>query len=246
MNVFHKKEILILEDDAIMAKFISNLLEGQGFKQLYFAKNLKEAYAIIDQHKISFAILDICLQNQQKGYEIGNFIRKNNLFPFIYISSDVDFEDYDFIKSSKPDCFLSKPFKGIDFVLNITVVFNKYYDESLLDFELNSDNTPFYLLKCLDFIHCNVLEKIEIKDLANLINCSEGHVHKVFKKYLNVTPHYYITKIKMQKGKELLLNTSLSIQDISYDLQYTSRSNFTKNFKTFFGYSPYDLRRKNK
>jgi AraC-like DNA-binding protein/CheY-like chemotaxis protein len=241
MYQYCKKKILLLEDDVIMSKFLLNLLEQIDFLEIYPVKTVEEAFELIKRNSFTLAIIDVNLSKGQKGYELGNYLNKNLLFPFIYISSDVDLRNLDYIKSSKPDAFLIKPFRGFDFILTITVLLNKYSCFENLN-EFKNYDLPFQVVKCIEYIEKNIYNKIEVKDLAGLVKCSEAHIFRIFKESLNITPHNFIKNVKMNKGKELIEKTDLDISSISFELQYISRANFTKNFKQFYGLTPSEYR----
>jgi len=58
-------------------------------------------------------------------------------------------------------------------------------------------------------------------------------------------PAEYISKVKMNKAKELLLGTSASITEIAYSLGYPNLFSFTRAFKKYYSISPSAYRNNN-
>ena len=61
---------------------------------------------------------------------------------------------------------------------------------------------------------------------------------KLFKEYTNVSPARFILELKLQKAKSLLLNSSLSVKEISYMVGYEDATYFTALFKKYTGFTP--------
>lgn len=123
--------------------------------------------------------------------------------------------------------------------------------DCLAEFLLLSQNkTPFkhdltinklQLQRVLDmkiYILKNITEKISIKDLENKFALSESSIHKDFKKVLKVSPYQFLKEERLAKAKDLLLNSTMSIGEIAYCLNFTSPSHFSYNFKKHFGILP--------
>lgn len=82
------------------------------------------------------------------------------------------------------------------------------------------------------------LMNIKIRDL----HIAKSHLIRVFNKTFSITPKAYISKIRINKAKELLKASDKSITEISYDCGYKSLSTFYDNFKKVEGMSPMSYR----
>ena len=85
-----------------------------------------------------------------------------------------------------------------------------------------------------------------IKEVAEFCNVSEAGLYNKFKKYLNKTPVTIKQELLVGKAKELLLNTDLSIEEISNDLGFSSSSYFRKIFYSKAEQTPSSYRKENK
>lgn len=87
------------------------------------------------------------------------------------------------------------------------------------------------------FIDNNYLNDIDISGIATEACFSKFHFLRLFKKIYRVTPHKYVTILKIGKAKELLRN-NVSITDTCYSLGFDSISSFIKLFRRYEKMSP--------
>ena len=83
---------------------------------------------------------------------------------------------------------------------------------------------------------------VNLSDIVSPLNISEEHFCRIFKDYTGFRPFEYINRLKIQKAKELLKNSDLSIKDISYQTGFESHSYFSKLFKRYTGCTPGEYR----
>lgn len=76
------------------------------------------------------------------------------------------------------------------------------------------------------------------------LNCgmSVTHFSRIFKSVTGEPPLKYITRIKIEKAKEMLIFTDESISNIAAKVGYTDQNYFTRLFKQITGYSPSEIR----
>lgn len=85
-------------------------------------------------------------------------------------------------------------------------------------------------------------KKISPEKIANYINMSYSWFRKMFKKYTGLSPVQYQLQIKVQKAKELLTTSTLSVKAISALLQFDSVNYFISFFKEKTNESPIEFR----
>lgn len=84
----------------------------------------------------------------------------------------------------------------------------------------------------------NYLKGITLQQVAGHINMSYSWFRKMFKEYTGVSPAQYVTKLKLQTARTLLLNSDMNIKQIAYHLNYEDALYFSTLFKKYTGYSP--------
>lgn len=88
----------------------------------------------------------------------------------------------------------------------------------------------------------HVFTDIDPEEIALKLNVSYSWFRKVFKEYTGYAPAKYFQELKLRKAKQLLVGTSLSVKEISYQLNYTSAEHFFSLFKKHTGLTPLKYR----
>lgn len=88
----------------------------------------------------------------------------------------------------------------------------------------------------------HVFTDIDPEEIALKLNVSYSWFRKVFKEYTGYAPAKYFQELKLRKAKQLLVGTSLSVKEISYQLNYTSAEHFFSLFKKHTGLTPFKYR----
>src|SRR5690625_7999667 len=65
----------------------------------------------------------------------------------------------------------------------------------------------------IKYIHQHLDDPLSLDKLANYAAYSPYHFTRIFKERVGVPPHYYISSIRLQKAKDLLLKTNRSVRD---------------------------------
>lgn len=92
--------------------------------------------------------------------------------------------------------------------------------------------------KARSILREGLLTDITLEEVAGMVNMSYSWFRKTFKKYANVSPAQYVTQLKLQKAKYLLLNSNMCVKEIAYYLKYEDATYFSTIFKKYVGCSP--------
>lgn len=95
----------------------------------------------------------------------------------------------------------------------------------------------------IDFLQQHMHEKIMIPELATLINVSPEYFCRFFKQHTGVTAIEYLHQLRIEQAVNLLLNTDLSVLDVSLQVGFDDQSYFSKKFKTLKGLTPAKFRK---
>ena len=83
---------------------------------------------------------------------------------------------------------------------------------------------------------------LTIQKVAEDMGVSYSNFRKLFKEYTGLSPAIYQQELRLQRAKELLTTTDLSIKEIAYRLDFDSPDYFSAKFKAKTGRKPSDLR----
>lgn len=81
-------------------------------------------------------------------------------------------------------------------------------------------------------------ENFKISVLAQQLNVNRSHLTHCFKKVYGMSPRNYLTKIRIRKAKNLLIDTDWTMEKISQELQFSSTGHFVKFFLRDVGLTP--------
>ncbi len=96
-----------------------------------------------------------------------------------------------------------------------------------------------------DYISIHVREKLSLSQLAQQAGYTEYYFSHKFKNEMGCSVADYIKHEKIQQAKLLLSGTKMSIQEISEELSFGSRSYFSSSFQKETGLSPSEYRERN-
>ena len=83
---------------------------------------------------------------------------------------------------------------------------------------------------------------LTIQQVAEDLGVSYSNFRKLFKEHTGLSPATYQQDLRLQRAKELLTTTNLSIKEIAYRLNFESPDYFSSKFKIKTGRKPSDLR----
>src|SRR5262245_49832722 len=85
-------------------------------------------------------------------------------------------------------------------------------------------------------------EPISLRDMSRVAYLSEFHFNRVFHEITGLPPAKFISAMRLDEAKRLLLNTNLNITDICFEVGYNSLSTFTRRFTQRVGLGPREFR----
>ena len=85
-------------------------------------------------------------------------------------------------------------------------------------------------------------EPISLHDMSRVAYLSAFHFNRVFHQITGLPPAKFISAMRLNEAKRLLLNTQLSITDICFEVGYNSLSTFTRIFTQRVGLGPREFR----
>ncbi|MBQ8409054.1 MAG: AraC family transcriptional regulator [Clostridia bacterium] len=89
----------------------------------------------------------------------------------------------------------------------------------------------------------HINERLTVSDICEALHYNKSYVFKQFKKTANCSMMAYFTKLKIERAKQLLRETNLSISHISETLSFDNANYFSKTFKKITGYTPSTYRK---
>lgn len=243
-----KYKILIIEDELLIAKDISFILESKGYVTKYGIKTAEEAIIEIQNNNYDLVLIDIHLKDNSDGILVGSYLLNKNIIPYIYITSYSDKESIERIKLTRPHGIIIKPFKLEDIITNTSIVLSNFYYSNINVFSVNDElnyKIPFLLKDVCDYIDLNINKKINMQELTSLTKWSKQHFLKLFTDFIGQSPYQYILYKKIEKAKKIIKESDVKLSYLALDLGFESYSNFFLAFKKQTGCTPDCYRKMN-
>ena len=98
------------------------------------------------------------------------------------------------------------------------------------------------LAHVLDLIESDLAEDLSLKVLANAAGLSEYHFLRMFKHSTGCTPHQYVINQRIERARELLKKTDMTVTEIAYLLGFSNPAHFTHHFRRKTGFTPSEMR----
>ncbi|MBC8473168.1 MAG: helix-turn-helix domain-containing protein [Planctomycetes bacterium] len=97
----------------------------------------------------------------------------------------------------------------------------------------------------INYIDANYNKPITLADVARASHLSVSRLAHIFKEQMGVTIIDYLTSVRIERAKQLLLATDQNCTEICFEVGYNNQSYFTRTFKGFVGMTPRQFRTKN-
>lgn len=131
------------------------------------------------------------------------------------------------------------PPKQYEAVLGLLRIFAEHLSMVCNQIALQQANAePPVIRKAKEFIHEHQAEDITLGQVAKSVNTSTFYFCKIFKKYTGLNFTDYVSRVRIEKAKNLLLNPNLRVSEIAYEVGFQSLTHFNRVFKRIVGQSP--------
>lgn len=94
-----------------------------------------------------------------------------------------------------------------------------------------------------DFIEASFADPITLADAARAAAVAPHHFLRLFRTTFGITPHQYLTHVRLRHAAQLLMKGELSIAAVCYEVGFESPSSFSLLFRRHIGISPIEYRR---
>ncbi|WP_296059416.1 GlxA family transcriptional regulator [uncultured Amphritea sp.] len=99
------------------------------------------------------------------------------------------------------------------------------------------------LVDVIELMENNLEEPIGLDELAAFVDVSRRQLERMFLKYLNCSPSRYYLKLRLDRARQLLKQSSMAIVEISTACGFVSTPHFSRCYRKHIGISPRDERK---
>ena len=224
-TVVHVNDMPILsnyEDDyplEIEHELFKSVEEGNINRSTYYAKEffdwMKEKHSqnVMD---VKLKVLEFVLRAEKIGFDSGGMVYRFNMRSE-YLDTVMKTEGYDGLY----DWFVEK----------ITGVCHNILTKK-------EESTVDIIKKVRIYVEQNYAKDLILDDVSKEMQISPYYFSKLFKKKTGNTFIEYLTSVRMEKAKELLRNSDMSMKEICVEVGYADANYFSRTFKKNVGVTP--------
>lgn len=230
--VFGQSSLLFVKDFSLNAK--PNLEVKQAFdkqklisliknkKKDSFLNEIQTIFAQWEQHNFTQSAVELHLS--QILYDASHSCLDSPI-----VTSDLKLELDEVISISKDYPSLYK---------NVTFIFDNFFNSSKGQEPL-SGNVKLIIDKVDSYFRDHLSEEIAIADVAEMVNFNVSFLSREFKKHKGSAPIEYLTHLRIEKAKLLIMDSSnIKFKDIAAMVGYSNQYYFSKVFKLITGLTP--------
>jgi transcriptional regulator GlxA family with amidase domain len=85
----------------------------------------------------------------------------------------------------------------------------------------------------------NIEDPVSPSDLAQLVGMSTRQLERLFRRYLDRSPKRYYMELRLQKARNLLMQTDMSVINVALACGFSSPSHFSKCYRSHYEVTPY-------
>ena len=99
------------------------------------------------------------------------------------------------------------------------------------------------LRRVINFVDDRLSKDLGLSEMAGVANLSQYHFSRQFKRSTGLSPHQYVIQRRVNRARELLSKTDLSVGDVASAVGFTHQSHLAYHTRRLFGVTPTSLRR---
>ncbi|MEO1258937.1 MAG: ATP-binding protein [Bacteroidota bacterium] len=240
--------VLIVEDNPQIQQILMASLEDK--YKLLLAKNGQEGIDVAIE-EIPDLILSDVMMSRKNGYELTDYLKndeRTNHIPIVLLTAKSDLESKIEGLEKGADAYLSKPFEPRELhvrfekLLELRQKLQARYSNLATTAQPKKIEDPF-LQKVYAFVEKNISNpELDMNKMSRHLGMSRSQVFRKLKALTGKSASLMIRSIRLQKGKELLETSDMTISEIAFAVGFTSLNYFSSAFYEEFGTRPSTIR----
>jgi len=144
-----QKNILIVEDEVLIATQIEMFLELNGYNSVGIAVDYTGAIELLESNPVDLILLDVKINGSKDGIDLAKYVNQNLALPFLFLTSYNDKDTLQELKLLNPVGYINKPINDATLLTNIDLYFSstKRYTQTIIPIQ---SGTKTYNINCTD------------------------------------------------------------------------------------------------
>lgn len=240
-----KLDVLLVDDEIMIREGFKRLFdwEAHGCQVVGEAADGMEALEKISSLLPDIVIMDVNIPIMNGLQVIQKARIKYPQMAFVIVSGYDDFSYCQQALRMHITDYILKPVDYEEFGTCIDHLKISLYEEKTASEVESKEQEERTIVSMTRYIQAHLAEEISLSVLAEEFHLNAQYVSQLFKSEIGVNFLAYLTNIRMEKAKKLLLTTSLSIAEVAEQSGYGDYRVFTKAFRKNEGITPSQYRR---
>lgn len=235
--------LIIIDDEPKILEGVCGLFpwEDIGFKVTATFTSAVKALEYIEKHGADVVLTDIEMPDMS-GLELCSKLASYGTIQTVLFSSYTNYEYFRSAIHIRVEDYLIKPVKYAQ-LLECFERVKKRLDELHQKEETVPRNYYEQIIyKVTEYLNENY-KNASLEDASACVNLSPNYLSKLFKEKSGMNFSETLQKIRMEKARELLQDSSFKIYDIAFYIGYDNPKNFSRVFKAYYDMSPFEYRK---
>lgn len=254
---FIKKEhsILIVEAETNLSDFLEKELRVD--YEVSIEKQAKLAIENVQLKQPSLIIIDFDLP-EYEGQRLTHFFKNNEAtkhLPLLGLAKRNSVADKIEAANLGIEAFFGKPFSikllksTVNQVLLQRKILLEKYSLGLTNVSIsvrqkNENIDRNFMQNVLAFVQDKLnAQDLNVEIMASHFLLSRSQFYRKIKTYTGISPNEFIRKVRLEKAKKMLETNDLNVNEVIYEVGFSSSSYFAKCFKKEFGYLPMQIKK---
>jgi YesN/AraC family two-component response regulator len=244
--------ILIVEDEILVVREIESHLNAMAYQVVGFALDADTALHQIAATVPDLVLMDINLQGELDGIAAAGEIHDRFQIPVIYVTAYADPGTLERAKVTHPSGYILKPFNQTD--LRVAIELALFQHQAYFDHQpeavtkisaadsLTEGLPPSKLRKVFNYVDNHLNQELSLEKLAGEIGLTSYYFARLFKQSTGQSFHQYVIRQRVERAKQLLQQSELSIAKIAVECGFANSSHLALHFKRIVGRAPKKFR----
>lgn len=244
-------KFIFVDDEDLMRELFTDIIDFSKYQFILeetFA-SAEEALSYLKEHNdIALVVTDVKM-GQMSGLDFCEEIRKDN--PHIQLVIISGYQEFELVRGAmKQNVFdyLPKPTSYNDLHMLFTALETHLIENNRIYAEnMQTANTDYHYTQLIDtvkiYIDENYNKDISLEDVAKHVSLNPSYLSRFFKHHTNCKFIDYLSKLRVEKAKEMLQDNKIKVYEICDRVGYKNIQHFYKVFKNFTGYTPSEFRK---
>ncbi len=223
----YKLQINTIKQSVILPQFVSAITLAIA------SRDLQKLNTAVDDFYLHYISADLSLQDAKKTI----LIAVSNIFSSL-LELKIPFSIHELNH-------VNSQIEGAESLVRLKDIFYAHL-AGLADSSVKiSKDAHCYIRKAVNYLENHFDQAISVSQVAEHVNISSVYLSRLFKLQTGKTLSEYLNCYRMDKSRDMLLNTSMTINDISRNLGYNDVRSYIRFFKKLYGITPNSFRKQN-